>query len=466
VKIIVFLGPTMPVHEARMILDAVYLRPAKQGDLLSCVTSMEPDVIALIDGYFYQEQSVWHKEIIFALSKGVAVYGSSSMGALRAAETREFGMIGRGAVYESFATGQLNDDDEVALSHSDEEHGYRAASEPMVNVRASISAAVQRGIISGTVGEHVLRLFKARHFTERSLDSVLVEASQSGLLTPGAIEAIRQFWREGYVDIKKLDAVELLRELASLSTKPRVEAACEFKSSYLFENLYNRDRTVSSAGGSVPLYLMAEKVAIDHPNFAELNETALLRALVLNLGEMLKIEPSLEEVEEERRAFLFRLGLTEESCPAWLTANHLSSEEFGRLIRSLAVCRRLQRWYLTERFLDRNVRPLLDELKIRGEYSKWFNHSVLERDIINANWPSFERDAFDSISNKQLVDEHAGRTGWRPDRPVSTWAADSGFRTMDDLRIALLRSKLAAEHLLEICNVLRSDEKPNEAGNG
>ena len=77
-KIIVFLGPTMPVHEARMILDAVYLRPAKQGDLLSCVTSMEPDVIALIDGYFYQEQSVWHKEIIFALSKGVAVYGSSA----------------------------------------------------------------------------------------------------------------------------------------------------------------------------------------------------------------------------------------------------------------------------------------------------------------------------------------------------------------------------------------------------
>jgi hypothetical protein len=76
----------MPVHEARMILDAVYLRPAKQGDLLSCVTSTEPDVIALIDGYFYQEQSVWHKEIIFALSKGVAVYGSRRLSGRRAEE--------------------------------------------------------------------------------------------------------------------------------------------------------------------------------------------------------------------------------------------------------------------------------------------------------------------------------------------------------------------------------------------
>src|ERR1700722_7996310 len=131
-KAVVFLGPSLPLDEARAILPgAVYLPPAKQAHLLSAVGIHRPNVIGLIDGEFGQSLSVWHKEILFALSRGVAVYGASSMGALRAAETAAFGTRGIGRIFEMYASGELTDDDEVALSHGLDDAGYRKTSEPM-----------------------------------------------------------------------------------------------------------------------------------------------------------------------------------------------------------------------------------------------------------------------------------------------------------------------------------------------
>ena len=51
-KIVIFLGPSLPIAEAREILDAIYLPPAKQADLISAVTTYKPDAIGLIDGVF------------------------------------------------------------------------------------------------------------------------------------------------------------------------------------------------------------------------------------------------------------------------------------------------------------------------------------------------------------------------------------------------------------------------------
>ena len=59
--------------------------------------------IAIIDGYFERMAAVWHKEILVALEKGIAVWGAASMGALRAAELAPFGMVGVGAIYQAFS---------------------------------------------------------------------------------------------------------------------------------------------------------------------------------------------------------------------------------------------------------------------------------------------------------------------------------------------------------------------------
>src|SRR4051794_35869047 len=116
-KAVIFLGPSLPLDEAREALDAIYLPPAGQTDLVTAAVNHQPDVIGLIDGVFSQSLSVWHKEILYVLEHGIPIYGASSMGALRAAETSAFGMIGVGEIFRQYASGELTDDDEVALVH-------------------------------------------------------------------------------------------------------------------------------------------------------------------------------------------------------------------------------------------------------------------------------------------------------------------------------------------------------------
>src|SRR5262245_17446347 len=120
----VFLGPTLPVEAARSILpEAVYLPPVSMGDVYALL-AQKPQRIAIVDGLFERTPAVWHKEILFALSRGVRVLGSSSMGALRAAELHRFGMVGVGRIFDAYRDGVLCDDDEVALGHATAEHGW------------------------------------------------------------------------------------------------------------------------------------------------------------------------------------------------------------------------------------------------------------------------------------------------------------------------------------------------------
>ena len=112
-KIIVFLGPSLDLHDSGEILAAEYQPPAKRGDLLAAGDGAT--IIGLIDGVFHQECAVAHREILAAVKKGVRVVGSSSMGALRAAEMDTLGMVGIGEIYRMYKSGELESDDEVAL---------------------------------------------------------------------------------------------------------------------------------------------------------------------------------------------------------------------------------------------------------------------------------------------------------------------------------------------------------------
>src|SRR5687767_14609932 len=145
-SIIVFTGPTLPADAARRELDAIYLPPVSQGDVYRACAK-RPKAIAIIDGYFERVPSVWHKEILWAMSQGIHVYGASSMGALRAAELETFGMIGIGKIFSDYRDGVLEDDDEVAVIHGPEEDGFPAFSEAMVNIRATLNRAVESKVI-------------------------------------------------------------------------------------------------------------------------------------------------------------------------------------------------------------------------------------------------------------------------------------------------------------------------------
>jgi len=100
----VFTGPTLSAAEASQVLDADYFPPAMQGSVFQAACQ-RPRVIAIIDGRFESVPSIWHKEILWAMDQGIHVFGSASMGALRAAELAAFGMVGIGKVFASYASG-------------------------------------------------------------------------------------------------------------------------------------------------------------------------------------------------------------------------------------------------------------------------------------------------------------------------------------------------------------------------
>ena len=64
-------------------LAALYLPPVKRSSLKPFLDN-PPSAIGIIDGEFYQSLALSTQEILPFLDRGVPVFGSSSMGALRA----------------------------------------------------------------------------------------------------------------------------------------------------------------------------------------------------------------------------------------------------------------------------------------------------------------------------------------------------------------------------------------------
>lgn len=210
-KVVIFAGPTLPAGEGRRELDAEFLPPAAQGDLYRAALG-GPVAIGLIDGYFERVPSVSHKEILWAMKQGVHVFGAASMGALRAAELSAFGMEGVGAIYDAFASGALEDDDEVAVVHAEAEEGYRPLSEAMVNIRATLHAAERAGVLGPEARSTLEREAKGLFHAERSWPGLLKRGREAGL-DEAVLDACRRFVAGGRVDQKRLDALGLLRTL-------------------------------------------------------------------------------------------------------------------------------------------------------------------------------------------------------------------------------------------------------------
>ncbi|MEM9558140.1 MAG: TfuA-like protein [Acidobacteriota bacterium] len=215
--VIVFLGPSLPLDAARAVLDADYRPPVAQGDVVRALRD-RPRALAVIDGYFERQPAVWHKEILRALSRGVAVYGAASMGALRAAELERFGMIGVGTVFELYRDGKLHDDDEVALAHGPAESGWRAASEAMVDLRATVARAVDEQALEADAADAVLLAAKRRHYSERRWPEILRAVRDAGVVDASRLDAL-DAWLDGgdgpsrRVALKRRDAEALLHRL-------------------------------------------------------------------------------------------------------------------------------------------------------------------------------------------------------------------------------------------------------------
>ncbi|MDO5845603.1 MAG: TfuA-related McrA-glycine thioamidation protein [Methanocorpusculum sp.] len=199
-RICVFIGPSLPPEEAKTFLpDAEFRPPVKRGDVAAAAAG-GAEVIVIIDGVFFQNEAVGHKEILAAIQSGVKFFGSSSMGALRAFEMKPFGMTGVGKIYEQYASGKIIADDEVGLLY-DPETGI-ALSDPMVNMRASFAAAEACGLLTADEEKALLKTCKGIYYPERTYRRVIKDAP-----IPDAKKAELSEWLKGHaVDQKREDA--------------------------------------------------------------------------------------------------------------------------------------------------------------------------------------------------------------------------------------------------------------------
>ncbi len=216
---VVFLGPTLNPATAAKICDADFRGPAAMGDVTRAA-SEGADTIILIDGVFEDRPSVRHKEILWALSNGVGVVGAASMGALRAAELHGHGMLGHGKIYEAYASGEITDDDEVAVVHGPEETGFIPLTDAMVDIRDVIGQARILGVLTLAAAEAAIACAKARHFKMRSLSKAVhsvLEQSHSSV----QIKEVLAWFASRPAGAKARDALDLLENLDFLSAKAR-----------------------------------------------------------------------------------------------------------------------------------------------------------------------------------------------------------------------------------------------------
>jgi hypothetical protein len=213
-RIIVFLGPSLERGTAETILDAEYRPPAKRGDLLRAVDD-GATIIGLIDGVFHQESAVAHREILAAVKKGVKVVGSSSMGALRAAEMDTLGMTGIGEVYRMYKTGELVSDDEVALVF-DPESGL-SLSEPLINIRFTLREAARQGIITPEDQVVLLGAAQSLFYPQRTYGRIVSAAGSS--LAPETAARFLAWVNLHSCDPKRDDAVAALEYIRGILTE-------------------------------------------------------------------------------------------------------------------------------------------------------------------------------------------------------------------------------------------------------
>ncbi len=226
----VFLGPTLPRDDAARELDAAFLPPVAQGDIIRLCgpgAPSRPRAIGIVDGFFENIPSVWHKEILFAISQGVAVFGASSMGALRAAELHPFGMTGIGAIFEAYKDGRLEDDDEVAVIHGPAELGYPALSEAMVNIRRTLSDAVVDGVIPPATARQIEAIAKALPYRDRGYGRVLRLAADRGVPAEELAD-FRTWLPGGRFDQKREDARQMLRAMRRWAAQGAAAADARF----------------------------------------------------------------------------------------------------------------------------------------------------------------------------------------------------------------------------------------------
>ncbi len=215
---IVFTGPSLTCKEAVAVdKRLVCYPPAIRGDIWRAAEA-GARFIALIDGVFYDRAAVSHREIIKTIQSNVTVIGGSSMGALRASELDDFGMIGVGKVYRCFKEGVIDADDEVAVGYNPVT--FEPVSEPLVNIRVALHMLMEARLIDKHLRDHLFAIVKGQFYLDRNIGTLLKIAEQRSIITAQKARELSTFLANKDFDLKRADALDVIKTLTSLTYGP------------------------------------------------------------------------------------------------------------------------------------------------------------------------------------------------------------------------------------------------------
>lgn len=289
-SVIVFAGPSIKREQINQILPNADIRPpAKQGDVY-LATYDRPQIIVLIDGFFESVPAVWHKEILYAMSIGIHVYGCSSMGALRAAELHPFGMIGVGEIFEQFANNTLEDDDEVALTHGPHELNYMPISRAMVDLTYDLTRAVAQNLLTRAQADNIQQQLKTLWYPNRS-HTALYEIAEK-ILTSSQLKQLQTFFEQENISLKEQDASKLLNKIAAvnLSQLPAKTVSFNFCQNDAWQTLTNDVSSHFQPPKAPNLPTKIDKKEADIIQTDDAIFTSKLRARALAHAEELKLD--------------------------------------------------------------------------------------------------------------------------------------------------------------------------------
>jgi hypothetical protein len=448
-KACVFAGPTLRRDDLAVRPGIVALPPAAQGDVYR-VALCRPQAIGIADGYFEGVLSIWHKEILWAMAQGIHVFGSASMGALRAAELHSFGMIGVGRIFEAYRDGELEDDDEVAVIHGPAEAGYAALSEAMVNVRRTLDEAESDGVIAPATRDHLIRIAKDLFYHDRTFDRLLGEAAAEAASSE-ELDALDEWLPQGRVDQKREDALAMLdamQELLARDPAPmRVGYALEWTRMW-DDATAAAAASPADAGGDTVRWLAHERILeelrLEAGSYAAVRDRALLRHLAGREAERRRrpLDPAAPgEILTRLRA---RHGLfTRAELDRWLADNDLEAGRAEWLLRQEAQLRATLSGAMP---VDR----LLDELRLRNDYARFAARARCKQDLLRTLGLDHPTPENGGVMPAQLFAWFFERRLGQPlPDDIEAAARELGFANRAELHRALLREWLYCreEHL-------------------
>ena len=375
---VVFLGPSLSAGVAESLLPGAEIRPpVSQGDVTRAVLA-GARAIGIIDGYFERVPAVWHKEILWAMTKGTHVFGAASMGALRAAELHGFGMVGVGDVFAAFRDGLFEDDDEVTVAHGPAEVGYLQTSVAMVDIRATLAAALAAGVATQVAHDALIDLAKRTYYPERTYDSLLAGAAVAGL-SADEVDALEGWLANGRVERKAADARAMLDAMAAhLAGDPdAMRADFHFEPTDAWEQVLRRDghQIAAALPDALPSEGLLEELRLLGGDYHRVLSVAFARALALREAERRRAPLDRAVFRDVLHGFFVERGLrSPEEISAWLDDQRLDADGLTALISRQAQIQRVETL-----FRDDILAEVADALRAAGLYGRLAGRAEAKR---------------------------------------------------------------------------------------